>query len=101
MICRICGHDERWCKIYTGCPLNKGKEHQMDQKKFYRPVRVFRGVDSDKLMYYYNGEFQEVPLNQEFGGFGFLVGEMWYRVFDGDDIRSILENEVKIKGENE
>jgi hypothetical protein len=73
----------------------------MDQKKFYRPVRVFRGVDSDKLMYYYNGEFQEVPLNQEFGGFGFLVGEMWYRVFDGDDIRSILENEVKIKGENE
>lgn len=27
--CGACGHDEVWCSVYTGCPLNKGKAHDL------------------------------------------------------------------------
>lgn len=27
--CRACGHDGNWCSVYTSCPLNKGKKHDM------------------------------------------------------------------------
>jgi hypothetical protein len=29
--CRACGGTERWCSVYTSCPLNKGGEHDMKQ----------------------------------------------------------------------
>lgn len=27
MSCRACGNSNDWCRVYTGCPQNKGKEH--------------------------------------------------------------------------
>ena len=29
MSCRACGNSNKWCSVYTGCPLNKGKEHNL------------------------------------------------------------------------
>jgi hypothetical protein len=44
MKCRACGQDETWCSVYTGCPLNKGNQHDLAESK---PV-----------------EIEEIPLNE-------------------------------------
>ena len=33
VICRACGQSALWCSVYTGCPLNKGKNHDLKQKR--------------------------------------------------------------------
>src|ERR1700731_602754 len=49
-ICKTCGQPGRWCSVYTGCPLNKGKAHDMKRVcitvkgKLFKHQFVYDGV---------------------------------------------------------
>ena len=52
--CGYCGNDERWCSVYTGCPLNKGNEHKLRsvcitvKKKQFKHQFVFSGIGDQR-----------------------------------------------------
>ena len=54
------GNDGVWCRVYTSCPLNKGKEHDMKRvcitvKKGHPPLKhcyIYTGLGNQKRCTY-------------------------------------------------
>lgn len=54
MSCRACGNSNVWCSVYTGCPLNKGKEHMLTPERSYNPF-LTNFADVEDIVREYGG----------------------------------------------